>query len=126
MPFLGRTQEEAEAKFEAARSRASIQGGLARFSGFTNIDMSKYPLDEPFVFEGEMKSSAIQGVINSIMTIQETTTFTPRMLGELMAFGGLGPRPVGTPEVVADILEKWMVEGDLDGFNLACEFKNDF
>jgi hypothetical protein len=54
MPFIGRTLEEAQAKFDAARTH-----------------------------------------------------------------GGTGPRPVGTPEMVADELEKWALEADVDGFNLS-------
>ena len=122
MPFLGRTQEEAEEKFEAARKRASIQGGLARFSGFVNTDMSVFPMNEPFKFEGEMKDNAIQGIINSMKSIGETQELTPRDVGEILAFGGLGPRPVGTAAVVADELEKWITDGDVDGFNLSRKF----
>lgn len=121
MPFLGRTQEEAEAKFEAARARVSIQGGLTRFSGFANIDMSVYPMDEPFKFKGELKENAIQGFINSMKNLDEKTT--PRDIGEILAFGGQGPRPVGTAQVVADELEKWAIEGDVDGFNLSRKFQ---
>jgi len=119
MPFLGRTQEEAEEKFEAARKRASIQGGLTRFSGFANIDMSVYPVDEPFKFKGELKENTIQGFIHSMQNLDEKTT--PRDIGEILAFGGQGPRPVGTAQVVADELEKWAIEGDVDGFNLSRE-----
>jgi alkanesulfonate monooxygenase SsuD/methylene tetrahydromethanopterin reductase-like flavin-dependent oxidoreductase (luciferase family) len=40
MPIIGRTLEEAEAKLAAARARTSVNGGLARFCGFT----SKYSM----------------------------------------------------------------------------------
>lgn len=36
-----------------------------------------------------------------------------------MALGGLHPSPVGTPEMIADIIEDWIVEADIDGFNIA-------
>ncbi|RDW63906.1 luciferase-like protein [Coleophoma crateriformis] len=119
MPFLGRTREEAEEKFEAARKRASIQGGLARFSGFVNVDMSVYPVDEPFKFKGELKENAVQGIVNSMKSMNDNQDMTPRDVGEILAFGGIGPRPVGTAEMVADELQKWMEEGDIDGFNLS-------
>lgn len=32
--------------------------------------------------------------------------------------GGLGATSVGTPEVVADEMEKWVDEADVDGFNI--------
>jgi alkanesulfonate monooxygenase SsuD/methylene tetrahydromethanopterin reductase-like flavin-dependent oxidoreductase (luciferase family) len=121
MPFLGRTKEEAEEKFASAKKRASIGGGLARFSGFVNVDMSVFPIDQPFSFEGELKDNAVQGIINSMKTIANNQVLTPRDVGEILAFGGLGPRPVGTAEMVADELERWMMEGDVDGFNLSRE-----
>jgi len=61
MLFLGRTKAEAEQKFVEAKKRASIQGGLARFSGFVNVNMDIFPLNEPFKFEAELKEGAVQG-----------------------------------------------------------------
>ncbi|RDI86725.1 hypothetical protein Vi05172_g3155 [Venturia inaequalis] len=121
MPFIGRTQEEAEAKFEKARKYASVNGGLARFSGFTNVDLSQYEVDEEFDFEGKHHENTIQGVIDNIKLIGEHKVFTPRVVAEMFALGGSGPRPVGTPELVADFFEKWWREGDLDGFNVNCK-----
>lgn len=41
------------------------------------------------------------------------------MVAERAAIGGLGPVGIGTPEKVADDLEHWMKEADIDGFNIA-------
>jgi alkanesulfonate monooxygenase SsuD/methylene tetrahydromethanopterin reductase-like flavin-dependent oxidoreductase (luciferase family) len=121
MLFIAPTEEEAKAKYEAARKLVSIEGGLARFSGLGNIDMSVYPIDEPFKFTGNLKENAIHSFIENMQEHlgRRTEEVTPRDLGELLAFGGLGPRPVGTPAQVADELEKWLMEGDVDGFNLS-------
>jgi dimethyl-sulfide monooxygenase len=35
------------------------------------------------------------------------------------SIGGLGPVLVGGPQKVADMLERWVDEGGIDGFNLA-------
>lgn len=43
------------------------------------------------------------------------------MVGEKVGFGGFGPMPVGTPSQVADVMEKWFREADIDGFNIQCE-----
>jgi len=32
--------------------------------------------------------------------------------------GGLGATSVGTPEIVADEMEKWVEDADVDGFNI--------
>lgn len=139
-PIIGRTLEEAQAKFDSYKKSIDIFGGLAKFSGYTNIDMSKYPLDEPFEFTGGKGDSIIQGVVNNFKAVSEESQskpWTPRMLGEKMAvsfgaqksryttdapqFGGLYPMPVGTASMVADVFEKWIEETDIDGFNMACK-----
>lgn len=122
MPVIGRTIEEAEEKFQRARKNISVNGGLARFCGFTNVDLSGYALDEEFDFEGKHHENTIQGVIDNIKVIgKDYDVFTPRVVAEMFAFGGGGPRPVGTPEMVADVFEKWWREGDIDGFNISCK-----
>jgi len=40
-------------------------------------------------------------------------------LAEHIVVGGLGATPVGTPEMVADEMERWVREADVDGFNIA-------
>lgn len=39
-------------------------------------------------------------------------------MAELITIGGLGATPVGTPEHVADVMEEWVSQADVDGFNL--------
>jgi hypothetical protein len=69
MPIIGKTVEDAEAKFEVAKERFSINGGLARFCGFTAVDLSGHPLDEPIEFKGEHFNNSIQGIIDNIKEI---------------------------------------------------------
>lgn len=45
-PVLGKTQEEAEAKFKEYRSYASVEGALALLCGWTGIDFGKYGDEE--------------------------------------------------------------------------------
>jgi alkanesulfonate monooxygenase SsuD/methylene tetrahydromethanopterin reductase-like flavin-dependent oxidoreductase (luciferase family) len=45
--------------------------------------------------------------------------WTVRELGEWFGVGGLGPLFVGGPQTVADLLEEWVEDTDVDGFNLA-------
>ena len=42
-----------------------------------------------------------------------------REVAEHVSIGGIGPVVVGSPATVADELEAWIDETDLDGFNLA-------
>lgn len=62
-PILGQIVEEAQAKHDKAKSLISIQSGMAKFGGYTNIDLSKYPLKEPFNMEALEADNLITGVI---------------------------------------------------------------
>lgn len=122
-PIVGRTEEEAWAKHAKYSANTSIQGGLASFCALTGVDLSKYPLDQPFNFDDEELSKAgIQGIFNNFKMVEKDKPWTPRMVGHKVGFGGFGPMPVGTPEQVADVMEKWFLEGGVDGFNIQCNF----
>ena len=45
--------------------------------------------------------------------------WTVRELAEWIGIGGLGPLFVGGPQTVADLIEEWVEDTDVDGFNLA-------
>jgi alkanesulfonate monooxygenase len=45
-PILGRTEEEAKAKYDEARKYASTEGALSLFGGWTGIDLDQYGDDE--------------------------------------------------------------------------------
>lgn len=123
-PIIGRTEEEAKAKYEKYKACADWKGGMAKLSQYLNVDLSLYPPDEPFDVNSVGKSdNAIHAIINMLKRFQGQVV-TPRMLGEKMAFCGFGPMPVGTPEQVADVFEDWANNGDVDGFNIACEFSS--
>lgn len=114
--------EEAQEKYEKFKSKTSSAAGLAMFCALTGVDLSKYDLDEPFSFNDEKLGGAgIQGVFNNFKLVEKDKLWTPRMIGEKVGFGAFGPMPVGTPEMVADVMEKWFTEADIDGFNIACK-----
>jgi alkanesulfonate monooxygenase SsuD/methylene tetrahydromethanopterin reductase-like flavin-dependent oxidoreductase (luciferase family) len=120
-PVIGRTLEEAQAKYDKYKSLADWKGGIAKLSQYINVDLSKYPADEPFdVMSVGTSDNAIHAIINTLKRYKDQVV-TPRMLGEKMAFCGFGPMPVGTPEMVADVMEDWLVNADIDGFNIACK-----
>ena len=51
-------------------------------------------------------------------TSPDVPKWTPRVVAEKAAIGGLGPVAIGTPAQVADEMERWIEEADLDGFNI--------
>lgn len=48
-----------------------------------------------------------------------TSKWTKHTVAEHISIGGNGPILVGTPSKVADDLETWIKEADIDGFNFA-------
>ncbi|KAK4688306.1 long-chain alkane monooxygenase, partial [Tremellales sp. Uapishka_1] len=121
-PIIGRTTEEAQAKYEEMKKYVDPVAGLAMFSGFSGMDLSRFPLDEPFQLENKPGDNAVYSILDNFAKASGTGSgkeWTPRMLGEKMALGGLHPTPVGTASHVADVMQQWIDECDVDGFNLS-------
>ncbi|CZR60404.1 related to thermophilic desulfurizing enzyme [Phialocephala subalpina] len=119
-PFIGSTMAVAQKKLADARKYASVIGGLVLFSSWTGIDISNLPLDEEIRPEEHSDGNKISTVLDGmIATSENVPKWTPRVIAEKAAFGGLGPCPCGTPNMVADEMQRWIEEGDLDGFNIA-------
>jgi alkanesulfonate monooxygenase SsuD/methylene tetrahydromethanopterin reductase-like flavin-dependent oxidoreductase (luciferase family) len=120
MPIIGSTPEDAKAKYERAIENADPVAGLAQFSGYTGIDLAKFPLDEPMDLSGMSQAMAIQAVFRALEASEgeERQLWTPRRLGMRMALGGLHPCPVGTASEVADVIQEWIEEADIDGCNI--------
>ena len=111
------TPEKAKAKHEDFLQYANHEGALVFMSGWMGIDLSQYELDEPV---GNVKSNAIQSVIaNYQESAANGETFTVRDIARISAIGGLGPTLVGSGSEIADQLQEWVAETDVDGFNLA-------
>ncbi|KAH6662409.1 nitrilotriacetate monooxygenase component A [Plectosphaerella plurivora] len=118
-PILGRTDEEARAKHEELKKYASTVGGLVLVSGWTGIDLSRIPLDQEVTAADSLEAHKVRSILDAFTTTSEQVPkWTPRVIAERAAIGGLGPVSVGSPATVADEMERWIREGDLDGFNL--------
>ncbi|KAK0612127.1 xenobiotic compound monooxygenase, DszA family [Immersiella caudata] len=118
-PILGRTDEEAREKHQELLQYASVIGGLVLFSGWTGIDISKISLDQEITEADYTEAHKVRSVLAAFTTIsKEIPKWTPRVVAQHASIGGLGPVPVGSPQTVADELERWVREGDVDGFNI--------
>jgi alkanesulfonate monooxygenase SsuD/methylene tetrahydromethanopterin reductase-like flavin-dependent oxidoreductase (luciferase family) len=119
-PILGRTDEEAQEKLKEAQKYASTIGGLVLFSGWTGIDISKIPIDRDMTEDDSTEAHKVTSMMSAFTTTSEDIPkWTPRVVAEKAAIGGLGPVGVGSPATVADEMERWIREADLDGFNIA-------
>ncbi|KAH1787297.1 hypothetical protein KXX36_006905, partial [Aspergillus fumigatus] len=118
-PILGRTDEEARAKYEELKKYASVVGGLVLFSGWTGIDISRIPLDQEITAADSAEAGRIVSILDAFTTTsKDIPRWTPRVVAEKASIGGLGPVAIGSAATVADEMERWIVEADLDGFNI--------
>ncbi|KAK3621209.1 hypothetical protein LTR56_022919 [Elasticomyces elasticus] len=118
--IIGRTDEEAQQKYQELLKTASTIGGLVLFSGWTGIDISKIPLDQDITAEDSKEANKITSIMSAFTTTsEEMPKWTPRVVAEKASIGGLGPVGVGSAQTVADQMERWVHEGDVDGFNIA-------
>lgn len=116
-PIIADTHEEAVKKYEEFVSYGSEDGALALFGGWTGIDLAKYGDDEELRHvESNAIRSAVEGWSKSMPGIPKWTKHT---VANHIKVGGLGATVVGTAEEVADEMERWVREADVDGFNLA-------
>ncbi|MBP1842680.1 FMN-dependent oxidoreductase (nitrilotriacetate monooxygenase family) [Rhizobium petrolearium] len=111
----GRTEKEAQEKFEDYRAYVSSEGALVHAAGSLGIDLAKYDLDEP-IETG--KSSAIVSNIEA-MTRTVGPQWTRRKLLEQMVLGSRQAPMIGSAEQIADTLVTWAEKAGVDGFNLS-------
>jgi FMN-dependent oxidoreductase (nitrilotriacetate monooxygenase family) len=114
--IVGRTSEEAREKHAEYRRYVSHTGALTLISGWTGIDFSRYDLDEPI---RHIQNEAVHSAVDSFTTADPSRIWTVREVAEWVGIGGFGPLLVGSAAEVADEMESWIAETDLDGFNLA-------
>lgn len=117
-PVIGRTQDEADARFRELQDLIHPtvgRGILQRF--FPGIDLSQYDLDgppPPFAESTNGNTSRLALVTE----LAQRENLTLRQLYQRLA-GARGHRVVvGTPQKVADEIEAWFRNEAADGFNV--------
>ncbi|MGV8880822.1 MAG: LLM class flavin-dependent oxidoreductase [Rhodoglobus sp.] len=115
--IVDETPEKARAKEAEYLSYGDNEAALVLMSGWMGVDLSKFDLDEPV---GNVESNAIKSLVTSFQDEADAgTEWTVGDIAEHGKIGGFGARIVGSPEEVADQLQAWVEETDVDGFNLA-------
>ncbi|WFR95108.1 LLM class flavin-dependent oxidoreductase [Rhizobium tumorigenes] len=107
-----RTSKAAQEKYADYLRYANPEAGLAHFSASTGVDFSRYGLDETIAYGGPSNAS------QSAAQVAQQRGWTRRQLLAEMTIGGRYPTIVGDGSEVADELQDWIVEGEIDGFNL--------
>ena len=117
-PFVGRSESEAQEKFEQLQDLIDPTIGVGLISAFLGgVDLSQYPIDGPFPTDlpvGEGWKSRHE-LFNKLA---QRDKLSIRDLYKRIATGRGHWTLVGTPESIADQLEHWFTTGAADGFNI--------
>jgi FMN-dependent oxidoreductase (nitrilotriacetate monooxygenase family) len=113
--IVGRTQEEAQRKFEEYEKYKSREATLHSYQSVTGIDLTKLDPDSYFenihTEQGQTHTDRFTKHSQSRKTVQE-------VIDDFALKGFRGLTVVGTPERIADQIEQWVEETGVDGFNL--------
>ncbi|RCX01043.1 LLM class flavin-dependent oxidoreductase [Marinomonas foliarum] len=117
-PFIGRTEQEAQEKYQQLTSLILESDGISLLNGLTGgtLDLSNYDLDGPLpeapLTEGMKSRQAL------LRQIADEHNFTIRELYQWVATARGHYTIVGTAEQVADKLQEWFENDAADGFNI--------
>jgi alkanesulfonate monooxygenase SsuD/methylene tetrahydromethanopterin reductase-like flavin-dependent oxidoreductase (luciferase family) len=116
-PIVRSTEAEARQRAEQLIERIPLDATLARLSGIVGVDLSQLDPDKPLV---EMETQASRGLMAVFMSgAADGKTLTLREAAEKWALSVGIPQILGTPEQVADEIERiWKATGCY-GFNLS-------
>ncbi|QGZ64724.1 LLM class flavin-dependent oxidoreductase [Paraburkholderia acidisoli] len=116
-PVIGRTQAEAEEKFEALQSRIDPVVGVSLLATVIGgIDLSGYDVDGPIP---ELpQTNGPKSRQHLVVELARRDKLTIRELYLRIAGARGHQQIVGTPQTIADQLQQWFEEGAADGFNI--------
>jgi FMN-dependent oxidoreductase (nitrilotriacetate monooxygenase family) len=114
-PVVGDTHEDAEAKYQELANLVSIDNALSMLGRpFNDYDFTKHDLDAPFPDVSEHGANSNQSASFKILRIAREEQLSLRQVA--LRFATPRSQFVGTPEQVADALQRWLDERGADGF----------
>lgn len=116
VPIVGKTEEEAKEKYEDYKKYISKEGALALFGGWTGLDLSNYAPDQVISY---IENDSIRSALENFSKINPDRPSTVQDVIDAIGIGGMGASAVGSAEQIADIMERWVDEAGVDGFNIA-------
>ncbi|SMF22074.1 alkanesulfonate monooxygenase [Xaviernesmea oryzae] len=120
MPVIGRTMEEAQAKYQRIQELIHPKVGLAMLAR-TFGDLSGYPLDAPLP-DNLPTLDGVKSHREPLLRMARENNLTIRQL-YMRVTGAAGHLQLcGTPESIADTMEEWFNAGACDGFNIMAPY----
>lgn len=97
-------------------SYSSAEGAFTFYGGWSGLDLSGYAPDQPLKY---VDTNAVRSALSIFTKADPTREWTPTDIAHYLGVGGIGPVLVGSPQTVADEIERWVDDAGLDGINLA-------
>lgn len=120
-PIVGRTMEEAQAKFQRLQDLLPDDVALSSLDRFTRgMDIEQYPMDGPMPELPE--TNAAKARRDLIMTMARREKMILREVARSVSAAQGHRMLVGTPEYMADQMQEWLETGAADGFNVICNY----
>ncbi|PVX81682.1 LLM class flavin-dependent oxidoreductase [Paraburkholderia unamae] len=120
-PVIGRTQAEAEEKFEQLQALVDPVVGVALLSNVIGgVDLSAYDVDGPIPDLPETNGPKSRQHL--LVDLARRDKLTIRQLYLRIAGARGHQQVVGTPQSIADQLQQWFEEGGADGFNIMAPY----
>jgi len=124
-PVIAETDDEAEAIVAQRQQHLDIHKLLAHVGrAFNYHDFTQYDLDAPFPELSGITLNSYKSVAEKIIRISREEQLTLREAA--YRFGYLRNTFAGSPQTIADEMERWFVERAADGFNLQVSRPRDF
>lgn len=116
-PIVGATKEEAIAKHKELQDLLDPYESLKFVSGYMgNVDFSRYSLDTPAREVEFPEVNSIQSNFAEMKQIIEAENIKVGELYERFFQAARKDHFIGTPEQIADEMERWLTEEATDGF----------
>lgn len=117
-PFLGSTEAEARQVEERLLELIQTEFALKQLSNFLDYEVTEEQLDQPLPpIPGEDEIEGHKSRSSLLVKLARSEQLTVRQLLGRIASGRGHRTFVGTPEQLADDLERWFRAGAADGFN---------
>lgn len=110
------TDEKARAKYEDYLQYLDLESSQGIIGGWSGVDLSQFDEDEALKY---VETESIRSFLTPFTLQSKEKEWTRAEIAQHCAIGGMGDVIVGSPQTVADELERWIDEGGLDGINLA-------
>lgn len=125
VPIIADTDEQAQQIERERYGELDIGKALVQLGRpFNYHDFSQYPLDEPFPELGYLGSNGYRGYAEHIKNTAREEGLTLREAA--LRFTKRYSSFVGSPLTVANEIERWFVEGAVDGFNIRLNAPSEF